>query len=215
MEATDQLDVFKSIFSTSRAFVYRCHNDKDFTMQFMSGQVKAITGYDIQEIEGNASVSFVGITHPEDQEMMFAAVDAAIERKEPWNVAYRLVRKNGDAVHIREFGSAVFDAAGELQFLQGLIFDATTEVDLRREIEVGLNTEREANAEILAAAANLTNTLKTLSFVASNARIEAARVGTHGKGFAVIASDMGALVQDNTKILEVLEDKIRSRGKAA
>lgn len=207
MTTNDEIDstaIYRSIFADCDAFVYRCHNDNVFTMQFMEGQIEAITGYRPEQIVGNRVVSFVGLTHPEDQDKVFAAVDAAIDAKAPWNVTYRLITAHGGHAWIRERGMAVLDAAGDVQFLQGLIVRADDEIELQLKISQMQMDTQASNNRILGISNDILGSIRTLSFLAVNARIEAARVGDAGRGFAVIAGDIAGLVNDNTKRMDDL-----------
>lgn len=195
----DSSAIYRSIFHDCEAFVYRCHNDTDFTMQFMDGQVAEICGYRADQIIGNAEVSFVGLTHPDDQQMMFDAVDAAIEGDKPWNVTYRLISASGAPVWIKERGAAVRDETGKVVFLQGLIVNATAEVALRDQIHDIESKTDATNKELLQLSSRIVESIRSLSFLAVNARIEAARAGDSGRGFAVIAGDISALVNDNSQ----------------
>jgi len=91
----DPLAVYNSIFEGADAFVYRCHNDEDYTMQYMQGNVKAICGYESRQIVNSKSTTFAGLMHPDDDERVVAAVDDAIARDASWNVLYRLKRSDG------------------------------------------------------------------------------------------------------------------------
>lgn len=123
-------DVFHSVFSKIDAFVYRCKNDREYTMEVMEGAVTSILGYPKADIIGNAKVSFVKLTIEEDTERVFAEVDAAIEADEAWDVAYQMKHADGGLVHVRDRGRGVF-VDGELSHLEGMIVNAQAEMSLR------------------------------------------------------------------------------------
>jgi len=207
-EQFDPFEIYKSIFGHADAFVYRCHNDKEYTMQYMSGRVQDVCGRPADDIIDNAKVSFVGLTHPDDKDQVFAAVDDAIEKKAGWNVLYRLVRPDGSDSWIRERGSAVFDERGEVIFLQGLIVEAQSEIALRDKINAMANHTKEANQDILGLTQKILRTEKHLSILSINAGIEAARAGEAGRGFAVIAQEIKARVDENGKWAEEIAGKM-------
>lgn len=207
---TDPLAIYNSIFQNSEAFVYRCHNDRDYTMQYMSGKVREICGHGVGDIIGNKRVSFVSLTHPDDKDAVFAQVDAAIEGKQSWNILYRLQRIGGTARWIREQGSAVYDAAGNVTFLQGLIVDAEAEVALREEITEMIQKTKGANQDILDITKKILRAEKHLSILSINAGIEAARAGDAGRGFAIIAQEIKARVDENGKWAEAIAVRMAS-----
>ncbi|WP_264212140.1 methyl-accepting chemotaxis protein [Leisingera thetidis] len=207
----EALTVFNSIFSSGSAFVYRCANDENFTMKFMAGQVEKLCGCPKSDILGNSKVSYVGLTHADDIDRVFADVDAAIEARENWDVAYRLSRSDGSHAWVRERGNAVYDDSGEMVYLEGLVVDASAEVTLRRELQETLNRTEEANAEIIKLAENILRSVQKLSILAINAGIEAARAGKAGLGFAYLAREIKALADENNLWASRITDTMAQR----
>ncbi len=189
--------VFGSIFATIDAFAYRCDNDENYTMSFMEGGVSRVLGYDRDEILGNRVVSYVGLTASEDVDRVFGEVDAAIEAGESWDILYRVKRKDGTLVPVRERGSAVYED-GELAFLQGLVVDASAERDVLERSEALVAQKSKVNARVLDLTDHITQSLKQLNMLAINASIEAARAGEVGRGFAVVAQDIKELASQNS-----------------
>ncbi|MEX0303081.1 MAG: PAS domain-containing protein [Leisingera sp.] len=208
---THALTVFNSIFSSGSAFVYRCANDENFTMEFMAGQVEKLCGCPKTDILGNAKVSYVGLTHKDDIDRVFADVDAAIEAKENWDVAYRLSRPDGSDAWVRERGNAVYDDSGEMVYLEGLVVDASAEVALRKELQETLSRTEDANAEIIDLAENILRSVQKLSILAINAGIEAARAGKAGLGFAYLAREIKALADENNQWASRITDTMAER----
>lgn len=203
------LSVFESIFSTIPAFAYRCRNDKTYTMEFMEGAVTELTGYGVDDILGNSKVSYVGLTHLDDVDRVFADVDAAIEARKPWDVAYRLTSSGGDLVHVRERGCAVYKD-GELAYLQGLVVGAEQEQLLQDQMKAHLEKSEAKNKEILDLIGQITASLKQLNMLSINARIEAARSGQAGLGFAVVADEIKALSDQNSNWANVIATSLKS-----
>lgn len=199
-------DVFESIFSTINAFVYQCRNDENYTMQYMEGRVEALLGYRRDELIDNKVASFVGLIDQDDTDRVFAEVDKAIERKEPWDVFYHLKTKAGDVVPVRERGCAIYEG-NELVFLQGLVCQASAEQSLVNNIEQTLSKSTDLNAEIVDLTQHIITSLKALNILSINAGIEAARSGPLGAGFAIVATEIKQLAVQN----KTLADKIQSR----
>ncbi|MEM6309660.1 MAG: methyl-accepting chemotaxis protein [Pseudomonadota bacterium] len=202
-------DVFESIFAAVNAFVYRCRNDRDYTMLYMEGAVQSLTGYNREDILGNKTVSYVGLTIAEDVERVFADVDAAIEARTSWDVFYHLTHSKGHVVPVRERGAAVFEN-GELAYLEGLIVGADAEQKLTNRIETMLVDTQSANSEIADCAKNITQSLANLRMLSINARIEAARSGEAGRGFSVVAEEIKKLANDNTEWAQQIEAKLHT-----
>ncbi|WP_424977815.1 methyl-accepting chemotaxis protein [Leisingera sp. S232] len=211
----EALAVFNSVFDSANSFVYRCANDEHFTMSFMAGQIEHLCGRPRQDILNNAKVSFVEIMHDEDTKQALAAIDAAIEEGQPWDVAYRLSHPDGGSAWVRERGNAVYDDKGEMIFLEGLVVDASAEVELRKELEGTLQKTEADNAEILKLAENILRSVQKLSILAINAGIEAARAGKAGQGFAFLAREIKALADENGEWVNRITDQMAGRDSSA
>ena len=201
------LDVYESVFGSVDAFVYRCKNDKDYTMDFMEGAVEKIIGYRPEQVLGNRNVSYVGLTSQEDVDRVFADVDDAIEQKRPWNVFYRLKHNSGRLVPVRELGSAVYED-GQLAYLQGLVISADAEKALTDDIEEMLTASTKTNADIVEITTEITQSLKMLNILSINAKVEAARIGEQGSGFAIVADEIKKLADQNTKWTGLIQKRL-------
>ena len=200
--------VFESIFGAIDAFIYRCANDADYTMDYMAGGVQKLIGYAPEDVMGNAKVSYVGITVDEDKDRVFADVDAAIEAGRAWDVAYRLCHQDGHHVWVRERGSAVYED-GKLVYLQGLVVDAAAEFNLRSELERRVEESRAASKDIVGLTKQITSSVRELSMLSTNARIEAARSGEAGRGFAVVANEMKTLSERNAGLADKIAEQVQ------
>lgn len=200
--------VFDSVFSSIDAFVYRCKNDRDYTMEYLAGAVTRLIGYAPSDILQNAKVSYVGLTLDVDKDRVFGEVDAAIEAGKAWNVTYRLTHKTGQPVWVRERGCAVYQD-GELAYLEGLVVSAEAEFDLRRKLEENADESRILSKDIVGLTHQITGSVRELSMLSINARIEAARSGEAGKGFAVVANEMKDLADRNAGWAGKIADRVR------
>ena len=111
------LRMFRSVFTTADAFVFRCVNDRNYTMQQIEGHVQKITGYWPEDVVGNATRSFFEITWHEDTDRVFGIVDDAIAKQIEWDMSYRLRHVDGHPVWIRERAGAVRNGEGEIEYL--------------------------------------------------------------------------------------------------
>ena len=147
------------------------------------------------------------MTHDDDKERVFALVDAAIERGEPWDMVYRMKHATGGIAWIRERGCAVYED-GELSHLQGLVVSADAEVATRADLEQVLSDTQTANTEIISLTKKITGSNRQLTMLAINARIEAARLGDDGRGFTIVAEEMKRLADQNAQWANVISSKM-------
>jgi len=133
--------------------VYRCRNDRDWTMEYMSEDTTDITGYPVQDfISGR--IYWGLIIHPEDQEPVWEKVQAAVQAHRPFELEYRIQHQNGREKWVWEQGCGVFDPEGGLIALEGVRFDITDRKRLEQiatEDELKIHHMLEANPTIMVA----------------------------------------------------------------
>lgn len=124
---------------------YRCANDPDWTMEFVSEGSFALTGYRPDELAGSRIVAFGSLIHPNDRDFVWREVQAAVERREPFEITYLITDRDGRERWVWEQGQGVFDKAGELVALEGFINDITA----RKRAEEALVASREEFSSLL------------------------------------------------------------------
>ncbi len=199
--------VFDSVFSSVDAFVYRCRNDSDCTMEHMAGQVSDLLGHDIDDLIDSKRVAFGSLTLDVDKDRVRKEMDSAIEAGKTWDLTYRVKHAQGHTVWVRERGS-VLRENGEIVALQGLVVGANAEYALRAKLEASLERTGKASADIASLTTQITGSVKELSMLSINAGIEAARSGDAGKGFAVVASEMRALADRNAALAQKITSRV-------
>ncbi len=113
---------------------YRCSNDEDWPMEFISEGCLALTGYLPRELVGNGTVSFADLIHPQDRERVWHQVQEAVALEKPFELEYRLRTRSGEVKWVWERGTSVsVDGTDEIQ-LEGFISDITE----RKQIEQAL-----------------------------------------------------------------------------
>lgn len=116
--------------------VYRCRNDRDWTVEFISEGCRALTGYEPADLIGNARASYGrDVIHPDDQEACWRAVQAAIADGLPFQAQYRVVARSGEIRWVRESGNAIRGPSGEVEALEGFITDITEQMTAQAELE--------------------------------------------------------------------------------
>ena len=161
-----------SIINRMDGFLYRCRNDKAYSMMFMAGDVKLLTGHDATAFTGPESRSYAGMTHPADLETVYAAVDAALAARANWAVDYRVVRQDGSDRWVHEIGGGVYQG-DELLYLEGVVLDSDrARRDELHNIDM-LKAISEKARLLLGNTVPIVEVLRTLRILAINARLEA------------------------------------------
>ncbi len=103
--------------------VYSCGPPPDYSMRFVSSGAEEITGYKTDEFFGEGKIYFEKVVHPDDFRESRAAVKKAIDKKEQFDVHYRIYAKSGELKHLHERGQALFNDDGELLSIEGVVTD--------------------------------------------------------------------------------------------
>ena len=121
VQAKNQLS---NLVSNLPGFVYRCQNDANWTMEYLSDGVQEITGYPVESIIGNKVISYDAIIHPGDQKRVREEIQKAVKKKSRFQFDYRIITADKTEKWVWEQGSAVILNKGDL-VLEGYITDIT------------------------------------------------------------------------------------------
>jgi PAS domain S-box-containing protein len=111
-----------SLMSNLPGMAYRCKNDMDWTMEFISNGCFQLTGYSPSELMFNAKLSYNDLIIPEDRQYVWNEVQDANLRKLPYQISYRIRTKEDELRWVWEKGSQVNSENGDLE---GFIMDIT------------------------------------------------------------------------------------------
>lgn len=118
---------------------YRCDNDDQWTMRFVSKGFHELTGYNPKDIINNKKRSFTDLVHPKDRNLGKEIIRKALKARSPFEVEYRLITAKGELKWVLEKGEGVFSEDGKLLFLEGFI----TDINEKKQFELELKRSRE------------------------------------------------------------------------
>jgi PAS domain S-box-containing protein len=104
---------------------YRCQNDENWTMEFISEGCQALTGYVPSDLIGNQVLSYGELIHPDDHRPTWEMVQQALEKHQPFQLVYRIQTATGQEKWVWEQGQGVFEENGDLVAIEGFITDIT------------------------------------------------------------------------------------------
>jgi PAS domain S-box-containing protein len=115
--------------------VYRCMNEPEWTMEFISEGCLELTGYTPFELIRNQTISYGHIIFPDDRSTVWMQVQSALLQKKPFELVYRIVTRDHQEKWVRENGRGIFDSEGNLYVLEGYITDITEEIKAESKIQ--------------------------------------------------------------------------------
>jgi PAS domain S-box-containing protein len=122
-------DLLISLLSNFPGAAYRCENNASWTMHYLSDAVEQLTGYSAKEFIKDKELSFNHIIHPNDKNRVNTTVQTALAKNQSFDLEYRIKRADGQWRHVQEIGRGVFGAQGNLQFIDGFIWDIQARID--------------------------------------------------------------------------------------
>ncbi|MEM5331766.1 PAS domain-containing protein [Paraburkholderia sp. JHI2823] len=208
--AADELSILKSITANFTGFLYRCLNDKNYTLIYATQGIQKLAGYPVADFIGNRNRTLASLIDSDDEEYVSNSIESAIRQKQTWTVDYRIHRADRQSVWVREVGKGVFDAEGKLRFLEGLVIEVEGERAAQLAAEKRLVATNLAVSAILSNVEEILKTIRALSILSFNARVEAARAGDSGRGFAIVAAEIKRLADDSDKLVKQVSENIRN-----
>lgn len=103
--------------------VYRCKNDKHWTMLFISQGVTTLTGYSPEQLLHNADLTYADIIDERDRNMVVLQAEKAMAENRQFTIEYRIQTKEGKLRWVWERGAAIYDSKGSIQYIEGFITD--------------------------------------------------------------------------------------------
>lgn len=104
---------------------YRCSNDEDWTMHYVSAGCLALTGYHAESLLENRDLSYNDLIAPEYREALRTEWQRILAARLPFRSEYEIITASGDRKWVLEMGEGVYGPTGEVEALEGLVIDIT------------------------------------------------------------------------------------------
>ncbi|MDD5699474.1 MAG: response regulator [Victivallaceae bacterium] len=104
---------------------YRCRIDREWTLEFVSEGVLALTGYSAEELVKQRTVTYNEIILEDDRKAAQRQIQDSLKKQQLFNLEYRIRTKSGRLKWVAEKGTGIFSDRGELLALEGFVSDIT------------------------------------------------------------------------------------------
>jgi|GEM_PF-368871 len=120
--------VFETLISNLPGVAYKCRNDPQWTMEFVSEGCYDLTGYQTADLIMNRKISYNEIIHQDDRLMVWDTIQKALGKNEQFKMIYRICTKDNNVKYVWEQGKGIYSDDGELIWLEGFITDVTRRI---------------------------------------------------------------------------------------
>ncbi len=124
-----------TLMSNLPGMAYRCHNDRDWTLQFVSEGCLELTGYAAADLVDKRVISYEQLIHPDDRAYVWDEIQSALSRGQPFRLTYRLISRDGTEKWVWEQGRRVTLRGKAEIFLEGFVVDITERIQAEQALQ--------------------------------------------------------------------------------
>ncbi|RQG95782.1 PAS domain-containing sensor histidine kinase [Natrarchaeobius chitinivorans] len=122
--------------------VYRCRNEPNWPMEFVSDACRDITGYKAETIESGDVSWGKDVMIQENHERLTEDIQEAVANGESFSVTYQIKTADDEVRWVRSSGRGVFDDEANFVDIEGIIADITEQKERERELERRANQQQ-------------------------------------------------------------------------
>lgn len=122
------------LLSNLPGLAYRCNYDCDWTMQFVSAGCLELTGYHPDSLLGNKELSFNDLITTEYDTQIRKEWECALAQRAQFRHEYEITTASGGRKWVVELGQGIFNEQGEVEALEGIIFDISDRKEMENNI---------------------------------------------------------------------------------
>jgi len=114
----------KSVFlSHLPGLAYRCKDDNEWTMQYVSEGCYNLTGYRPESLLNNEEISYNDLIAPEYRKALREEWEKVLPSRLPFRYEYEIITASGERKWVLELGQGVYNDKGEVEALEGIVLD--------------------------------------------------------------------------------------------
>lgn len=103
--------------------LYRCRNDENWTMDYVSPGCMEVTGRRREEFLNNSRLAYGQLIAAQDRGRVQKTVQNALAKREGFEIEYSISTPDGRSKMVWECGRGIFDEGGNLMHIEGFITD--------------------------------------------------------------------------------------------
>ena len=150
---------YSSLIANIPGVSFRCLPQRDWQMLFISDAVEQLTGWPAAGFMDGKS--FAEVIYPGDAEAVYGEVMARLAKREQYHIEYRIIRRDGSLRWVSESASAIYDASGKPEWIDGVILDITERREILQQLQQAKERAEQAAAAKGAFLANMSHEIRT------------------------------------------------------
>jgi PAS domain S-box-containing protein len=191
---------FRTLVSNVPGAIYRCANDDDLTVEFISDAITEISGYPVADFIGSYGRTLSSIIHPDDRERVLQE-----DAHDLYSLEYRIVHAEAGVRWVREIGQKVRDADGKVRCLDGVIFNITERKRAEEALERALDAAETANRAKSTFLATTSHELRT-PLTGILGYTELIEIAAREYGYTNILADLTQVRAAGRHLLDLISD---------
>jgi diguanylate cyclase (GGDEF)-like protein/PAS domain S-box-containing protein len=124
---------YTQLLNNMPSVAYRCNCVPQCNTEYISGGIKDLSGYSADEFTLRRR-NFRGLIHPHDRDRVQASISSAGEKREPFDIEYRIITREGDIRWMHDLGRAVYNKDGKALHQDGIISDITDRIEAENQL---------------------------------------------------------------------------------
>jgi diguanylate cyclase (GGDEF)-like protein/PAS domain S-box-containing protein len=134
-ESRQESERSKSVFfSHIPGMAYRCKDNHNYTMEFVSEGCYDLTGYQPEDLIGDREISYYEIISPEFREPVRAEWKKVLMEGKDYRDEYEIITKSGERKWVLELAQGIYDNEGKVEALEGIVLDISEQKKLDHQI---------------------------------------------------------------------------------
>ena len=114
--------------------------DEKWSKNYINDEIEILTGYSKSDFLEN-KIYYIDLVHPDDLEIVNKKANELLNRKQKFNLVYRIIHKDGHYVWVEEFGEPIF-RENKIAYIVGIFIDITN----RKEADEAIKAKEYAEA---------------------------------------------------------------------
>lgn len=153
---------YRTLVEHLPAVIYEQANDDRQTSTYFSPHFATLTGYSMAEImDQPPGEHWHDFLHPDDRDRIAADEARSVETGEPFRSEYRLRRRDGSYVWVRDECVPIYDGSGGVSAWQGILIDITAQKEAEAAMLSALDAAQVASKAKSAFLATMSHELRT------------------------------------------------------